>query len=568
MKAESLINREHLSKYLKRFGNRSTVKHDLKAGLVLGVHSVPDGLAAGLLAGVNPVHGLYGYLLGTAGGALATGSVFMSVQVTGAMAVVVSDVPEAHNPENSATVLATLALLTGLVMLGLGLAKLGSMVRFIPTAVLIGFINAVALNIVLGQLDNFTGYESQGENRLSRALDTVLHLGSFNWSACLIGTATILLVLVFERTSLGALSMVIAIIGGSALAALLSWLPFTAPTLQLSAVASVPNSLPAPHLPDLSLVPTLILPALSLALVGLVQGAGISGSIVNPNGRYPDASADFRGQGAANLAASFFQGMPVGGSMSATSLVRAAGAKSALANLVAAAVIATTILTLAGLIGLVAMPALAGLLILVGFRTLKIHDMLMVWRTGAIQSVVIAVTFVLTLVIPLQYSVLTGVGLAIILHTVRQSNRIVIKRWVFKDGSSLPDEERPPAQLAPNDLVILVPYGSLFFAAAPMFQNQLPRIPQRCERTAVIIRLRGKEDLGSTFIRALESYAQELSAAGGILILAGISHRANEQLLATRAISSIGPEHVFVATDRVGEALSTSIKFAQKWQST
>ena len=85
--------RAGLRTYLRRFGNRTTAKADLKAGLVLGVESVPDGLAAGLLAGVNPLHGLYGYLLGTIGGSLATGSAFMTVQATGAMSVVISDFP-------------------------------------------------------------------------------------------------------------------------------------------------------------------------------------------------------------------------------------------------------------------------------------------------------------------------------------------------------------------------------------------------------------------------------------------------------------------------------------------
>lgn len=566
MKRDSNPAPGSLRNYLRRFGNRTTVRHDVKAGLALGMHSVPDGLAAGLLAGVNPVHGLYGYLLGTASGALATGSVFMSVQVTGAMAVVVSDVPQAHDPEQSSAVLATLALLSGLVMLGLGLARLGSLVRYIPTAVLIGFINAVALNIMLGQLDNFTGYDSQGDNRLSRALDTVLHVVQLSWSACLVGGITILLVLWLERTALGAMSMVVAVIIGSALAAALALLPFAEPVLQLNSLATVPNTLPGLSLPDISLVPELVLPALSLALVGLVQGAGISGSIANPDGRYPDPSADFRGQGVANLAASMFQGMPVGGSMSATSLVRAAGSKSALANLVAAAVIAVTILALGPVIGLVAMPALAGLLMLVGFRTLKIHDMLMVWRTGPIQAAVIAVTFVLTLLIPLQYSVLTGVGLAIILHISRQANRIVVKRWIFDSGTVLPREAAPPATLAAGDLVVLVPYGSLFFAAAPVFEKQLPEIPTRCERAVVVIRLRGKEDLGSTFIRTLESYARKLSEAGGTLLLSGLSQRAFEQFVTTGAISALGREHIFLAREHVGESLSEAIAFAEVWQ--
>ncbi|WP_269936886.1 SulP family inorganic anion transporter [Arthrobacter sp. HY1533] len=556
-----------LRKYLTRFGNRGTAKADVKAGLVLGIESVPDGLAAGLLAGVNPVHGLYGYLLGTVGGALATGSAFMSVQATGAMSVIISDIPETQDAQQSATALATLALLTGLIMLGLGLAKLGSLVRFIPTAVLMGFVNAVAINIILGQLDNLTGYDGQGENRILRAADTVLHIFEINPAALAVGLVTVGLILLLERTRLGAMSMVVAVIAGSGLAALLNSPVLEATVALLGDVAQVPNSLPALALPTLELVPVLIVPSLALALVGLVQGSAISSSVPNPDGRYPDASADFRGQGVANLAAGLFQGMPVGGSMSATSLVRAAGAKTALANLVAGAVMAVCIFALAPAIGFMAMPALAGLLILVGFRTLKIHDFLMVWRTGPIQATVATVTFTLTLIIPLQYAVLSGVGLAVILHIARMSNRIVVKRWEYTAGTALPRETEPPRKLGNNQLVILVPYGSLFFAASPIFEQQLPQVPAECKGTAVIIRLRGKDELGATFIKAMERYSQALAAAGGTLMLAGVGTKVHGQLSATGSLGILGNDRVFPAQEQVGLALQLAVEAAERWRS-
>lgn len=554
-----------LRRYVRRFGSKKTVGSDLRAGLVLGVESVPDGLAAGLLAGVNPLFGLYGYLMGTLGGALATGSVFMTVQVTGAMAVVIADVPLIQTGPLVGAALATLAIMTGIVMLVLGILKLGSLVRFIPTAVLVGFINAVAISIVLGQLDNFTGYDSEGANRIIRAIDTLFHLFEFSWPSLLVGIITIVLILALERTALGALAMVVAIVATSALAALLNALVVHQPVALLSGIAEVPNALPGVSLPDASLILPLILPALSLALVGLVQGAAISGSIANPSGRFPDPSADFRGQGVANIAAGMFQGMPVGGSMSATALVRAAGAKSALANLVAAAIMALTIVLLGSVIGYIAMPALAGLLILVGVRTFKLHDVLMVWRTGPIQIAVLTVTFVLTLLIPLQYAVLTGVGLAIILHIARQSNRVTVKQWVFEPGNALPSETAPPAAVAPGDIVVLVPYGSLFFAAAPVFEAQLPTVPVVAKRAVVIVRLRGKDELGSTFIRVLAQYASRLRGAGGALMLAGVNKKVYEQLTVTGVLATIGPENVFVEEPRVGRALTSAIQKAERW---
>ena len=140
---------------------------------------------------------------------------------------------------------------------------------------------------------------------------------------------------------------------------------------QLADLADVPRSLPGPVLPDLDLVVPLVVPAASLAFVGLVQGAAISANFPNPDGTYPDVSRDFVGQGAANVACGVFQGMPVGGSMSGSSLIKSAGAKSRQALLFAAVVMAVVIVVFASAVSEIALPALAGLIMLIGYRTIK-----------------------------------------------------------------------------------------------------------------------------------------------------------------------------------------------------
>lgn len=544
--------------YLTRFGSRKTLGADVKAGITLGVESVPDGLAAGLLAGLNPLHGLYAYMMGLLGGSLATGSVFMGVTATGAMAVLVADVPEVHG-RDSAAAIAMLTLLTAAVMLTLGLARMGRLVRFIPTAVLIGFVNAVAINIVLGQLDNFTGYVSDGDNRVVRAVNTTFHLSDFSWPTVLVGAITIVLILVLERTRLGALSMVVAIIVASVVVLLLP----VGTVNVVGDIANVTRTLPMPLMPAWDLLFPLIIPALSLALVGLVQGAAISGSIPNPDGRYSNASSDFTGQGFANVLAGVFQGMPVGGSMSATALARSAGSRSAFATLTAAVVMALTILLAGPLIGYVAMPALAGLLILIGIRTFKFHQIQMVWRTGPVQIAVFAVTFLLTLFIPLQYAVLAGVGLAIILQIAQQSNRIRVRRWEFDGPLGRPLEGDPPAVLDAGELVVLVPYGSLFFAAAPTFRAQLPTPRGAAVGATVILRLRGTDELGVTFLTMIRDYATELQSAGARLMLAGIGSRVHDQLIATGVIEVVGAGNVFPAEARIGDSLEKAMRAAE-----
>jgi sulfate permease, SulP family len=530
---------------------RGGASKDLTAGVTLGLVSVPDGLAMGLLAGLNPVAGLYGYLVGTLAGAVATSSVLMSVQATGAMAVLIADVPELHGAPDPARALATLGLLTGAVMLTLGVLRLGTLVRFVPNAVLTGFVNAVAVNIVLGQLPSLTGYGSNRASRLTRALDTILNPGSLHWPTVLVGTATIALIVTLERTRLRSLGLLAAVAVTSALAAILG--PFEG-VQQLRDLAVIPGSLPRPVLPALGLVPALLLPAISLAFVGLVQGAAISQTVTNPDGTFPDVSGDFRGQGIANLASGLFRGMPVGGSMSATALLTTAGARSRLANATAGIVIALAILLLSDLVALVAMPALAGLLIVVGYRTFSVERVQMVWQTGPTQATVMATTFVLTLLIPLQYAVLVGVGLSVILYVVGAANRVRVVRLTVPEPGGYPTETDPPSTILDGEIVVLAVYGSLFFASAPVIEQQLPDIDPLAGG-AVVLALRGHDDLGSTFLQALGRYQDKLRAAGGHLLLAGVEDRALAQLRDTGMLERLGPDNVFAATPTLGEAM-------------
>ncbi len=544
---------------LRSLVRRDTLRDDAIAGVVLGVESVPDGLAGGLLAGVNPVYGLYAYMVGTFTGGLFTSSSFMAVQATGAMAIVVADVGIVHAAQDPGRMLFTLSIVTGVVMLLAGLFKLGSILRFVSNAVMVGFINAVGVNIILGQLDDFTGSESQGGNRVLRAFDLLRNFGEVHGPTIIIGVATIVLIVVLERTKLGPLGMVVGIIVGSALVPILGW-----EVAQLRDIAEIPGSLPFPVMPIFGAMPALIVPALSLAFIGLVQGAGISANFPDENGNYPDASRDFIGQGAANVAAGVFQGMPVGGSMSASSLVKSAGARSRTALLIAAVVMAVVVVVFGGAVGYIAMPALAGLLMTVGYRTIKPADIKAVWKTGMMQATVMTVTFVLTMIIPLQNAVLVGVGISMILYIINQSNRVALKRWI-PDGSGNLREVEPPETVGFDEIVVLQPYGSLFFAAAPAFEELLPDVVDTTENSVVILRLRGRTDLGSTFMDVLRRYAENLTEANSKLVIISGDERIHEQLAVTRVTGAVGTENIYTSDEWVGATLKRAHNDALDW---
>ncbi|MCK5314610.1 MAG: SulP family inorganic anion transporter [Anaerolineales bacterium] len=546
---------------LRQYFNPKTIVSDTVAGLTLGIESIPDAMASALLAAVNPIHGVYAVMLSTPVGALFASSVFMSVQTTSAMSLVVASVPQVRGDDGTASLLA-LAIITGIIMVIFGLLKLGSLLRFVPHSVMAGFLNGIAILIILGQLGNLTGYDTQGANKIAQTFDLLQHLDQVHLRTLLIGIATILLIIILEKTRLKSFGIVAALIVASLLVPALGW----DSVATVADIAEIPDSLPLPTLPPLSVFPSMVIPALSLALVGLIQGAGVSQNYANPDGKYPDASGDFTGQGTANIAAGLFQGMPVGGSLSATALVHSSGAKSRFANIFAGITIAIALLLFGAAISAIAMPALAGLLIVVGFGTLKLEEIRMVWQTGRIQQVVMVITFTFTLLIPLQYAVLVGVALAVILFVVDQSNKITIKEWVFRDGQ-LPIEQDAPEVLAPNKVTVLVPFGSLFFAAAATFEEELPKLDEDTRNAVVILNLRGKTELGSTFLGILERYADELRAHESKLMLAGITSIAKGVLEDTGQINVYGRDNIFVATETVGESIVTAHHEAEKWVS-
>jgi SulP family sulfate permease len=534
-------------------------RRDFLAGFILGIESIPDAMASAILAGVNPIHGLYAVMLSTPIGALFAGSVFMSVQTTSALSLIVFDVSVVHEGEEGIWALFTLAILVGVFMIAFGLLKLGSVLRFVPHSVMTGFINGIAVLIVMGQLSDFTGYDSVGSNKLLQTFDLIRNFDQFHLQTLAVGIATILLILFFNRSKWKQFSFIIALILASLIVPLFDWADVT----QVVDVSTLPDILPRPIIPDFSFIPALIMPAISIAIVGLVQGAGIGQSYPNPDGEYPDASQDFIGQGAANIAAGFFRGMPVGGSLSATSLVVSAGARSRVANITAGVVIAVTVILFGGFIEKLAMPALAGLLIVIGISTLQPEEAVMVWKTGPMQQLVMVATFISTLIMPLQYAVFLGVVLSLFLFVVRASNTMKLSQIELEEGE-LPIESPVPDELLPEQVMVLVPAGSLFFAAAPIFEEALPEIAN-ADHSAVIISLRGYDTVGSTFLTVLEKLNEDLIDHDSKLFLAELNDALWDQLTHTGHVRLFGRDHVYEATERVGESIFKAYDDAKKW---
>ncbi len=539
---------------------RKNLTADLVAGLTTAVSSIPDSMASALLAGINPLAGLYTMIIATPIGALFTSSEMMHISTTSALSLAVASSLVGMSPDTKLQAVFMLALMVGVIQITLGLLKMGYLVRFVPFSVMTGFLNGVALLIILSQLGDLTGYSSKFSNRVIQAMDTAINYTQIVPPIFAVGLTTVILILLLNRSrKTKPYSLILAMFAASTLAALPGF--DLVPTV--GDVTDVPSVLPRFNLPDFSLLLALIVPAFAISIIGLVQGAGISQGYPNPDGKFPDPSGDFFGQGVANLAASFFSGMPSGGSLSGTALVVSSGARTRWANIFVGILIAVIILLFSQVVELIAMPALAGLLIVIGFQTIKPTDIMTVWQTGLTPRVVMLITFVGTLIMPLQFAVLLGVAISIVLYISQQANRIKLVEIVPQEGA-FPIERPAPSQLLSYEITMLYPYGSLFYAAAKTLEENLPTA-EESQKAVVIFLLRGYDEFGSTMIGVLDRYIRTVQDHGGKVILAGLGEGVLSQLERTGLLELIGMDNIFMAQTEFGIAANQAYESAQNW---
>lgn len=539
---------------------RGNLVSDLIAGLTTGVANIPDAMASSVLAGANPVQGLYAIMVGTPLGALFGSSAFMNVAATSALSITAGSALASYSGDAHAVAIATLAVLTGLIMVLAGLLRMGRLLRFVANSVVIGFLTGVSINVILSQLGDFTGYSSEYSNKVVKALDTLLHLGQVDPQTTAIGVLTVAVILLVDRTRLRNFSMLLGMVIGSAAVIILGWTAVQ----QVQDVAIIPSSLPMPKLPDFSLTSALWLDAVALAIIALVQGAGVSKGYPNPDGNYPNPSRDFVGQGAANVGAGIFQGMPIGGSVSSTALNISSGAKSRWANVFSGLLVVLAVLLFSRAVSMVAMPAMAALLIVAGVQSIKrerIHD---VWDTGWSPRIVMLFTLALTLAIPLQQAVFLGVVLSILVYFfVTSSHEVRVTQLTPVPFGAT--EGPVPAELPSHAVTVLQIYGNLTFMGAETLEARLPSA-RGAECPVVILRLRAQEGIGSSFIAVVERYDQQLRAHGGKLMLAGVNPKIKGQLDRTETTADVlGAENVFVSSATLGASTRAAYDAAQRW---
>jgi SulP family sulfate permease len=491
-------------------------------------------------------------------GGLSSSTRLMMITTTSAAALAAGSALSGVESSHKAGALALMTLFAGLFMIGAAVARLGRYTRFVSHSVMTGFLTGVSVNIILGQIPDLTGVPSHGSINLEKALYVVLHPGQIDVASLLTGLAAMVIIVGLRPTRLSTIGALIALVVPT-IGVILAEADSVA---RVRDSGAIPAGVPLPALPtigDFSV--NLLIGAASVAAIVLVQGAGVAQAAPNPGGTMSDANRDFLAQGLGNLASGLVKGQPVGGSVGQTALNVSLNARSRWASVSSGIWMLVILLAFSQVIGAVAMPTLAALLIVAGVASLRVGQVTTIFRTGATSEIAIVTTFVATLLLPVAAAVGIGVALSLLLQVNRDALDLRVVQLVPSPEGW--HEVGAPKALASRSVTLLDVYGSLLYAGSRTLQARLPD-PTGSERAAVVIRLRGRTQLGSTFFLVIDDYADRLATAGGRLFLSGL----DPKLLAQFARAG-GPRAerimAFAATDVIGESSAQAYARAAKW---
>ena len=518
---------------------------DVTSGMVTGLFSIPEGMAYASIAGFNPVAGLYAGVVPPILGSLTAPTVLMVTTLTSAIALTSQSVlSSAGLDPHDAGNIATLTVMVGVLMLLMGVLRLGVVLSFVSNAVMTGFATGIALQIITGVLDDATGYDPKGHNRLRQLANWLASIGHWQLAPTVVAVLTVVVwalarsVRRLEPVAL-LIAMVVISVGVAALGTDVE---------QVKDIARIPAALPGFSAPDLGAVPHLLGGAASVALVALAQAAGISPSMPNPDGSRSSVNGDFLSQGAANIGGGLFQALPSGGSLSRTGVAAAAGARTRWAGVISGVFLALVVLLCGSLAERIPMPVIGGLILVVGGELIwgKRKDIMLVLRTSKLSGAAMIATFLATTQLPLQQAILIGAVLSLLLYCVQAARQARLSALV-RDGDGHWSTGPVPAQLPPGEVTVLDYEGVSLFAELPSLRGDLPDVTSARDAVLVLVVRTAPDIPSSAILKALRRYHDTLREEGGRLVLAGVQPALVDLLRRTGLLEQLGEDAVISA---------------------
>ena len=525
------------------------VARDVVAGVIVGIVALPLAIAFGIASGVSPAQGLAtaivaGFLISALGGS--------RVQIggpTGAFVVIVYGIVQRQGVEG----LALATLIAGALLLGMGFARLGTVIQFVPFPVTVGFTAGIALIIATSQLRDVFGLEI---DRLpAEFVDQVAaywaHKGEVSLAAAAIGVGTAVLVGVWPR--------ILPRVPGSLVAILLTtvlvqWLELPVETIE-DRFGAVPSSLPAPSLPsfDWADVRAVFPDAISIALLGAIESLLSAVVADGMAGTRHRSNMELVAQGVANLASPLFGGIPATGAIARTATNVKSGGRTPIAGMVHALTLLAILYLLGNLAGMIPLATLGGILLVVAWNMSELHVVRSLLRAPRSDVLVMIATFALTVAIDLTVAIQAGMVLAAFLFMRRMaeiSDASHLRRMASEEGRA--DDPEALARLdVPPGVEIFELYGTLFFGAVAKFKDAVRQMERRPR--VMILRMRDVVVVDASGLRALDDLLGQTRRDGTVLLLSGVHAQPLVAIERSGLLQRIGEDN---ALPDIGSALA------------
>ena len=536
----------------------SWLRHDLVAGVVLSTLLVPQGMAYAELAGLPPITGLYTTILCLVGYAVFGPSRILVLGPDSSLgpmiaATLLPILGSNGSAERAVALASMLALIVGAIMLVAGIAKLGFVADLISKPTMIGYMNGLALTILVGQLPKLFGFSTDANGLIAEAKAFVhgLSAGEAVGAAVAIGLVSLGLILVLARWLPRVPGVLVAVIAAIAASSV-----FDLSGHGVSLVGSLPKGFPPLTLPHpISDLPLLVAGALGIVLVALTDTISTASAFAARTGQEVDGNGEMIGIGAANLAAGFFQGFPVSTSGSRTAVAEQAGAKTQATGLVGAAVIVLMLVLVPGLLKNLPNPTLAAVVIAASLSLADIPATVRLWRQRRVELLLSLAAFLGVALL----GVLQGIAVAVALSILNVFGRAwrpyqttlgrVPGMPGHHDRSLHPEAEELPG------LVIFRFDAPLFFANARTFRDEVRRLAAAEPRPRwILIAAEPITDVDTTAADMLADLDEDLNAAGTSLVFAELKDPVRARLERYELIGPLDPDHFFATLDAALEA--------------
>lgn len=531
------------------------LRNDLVAGLIAAAVVIPQSMAYATIAGLPIQVGLYVALVPMLVYTLLGASRRLSVSSTSALSILSGSalliaVGDASSPTDYVIPAATLAFLVGAFLLLASLLRLGFLADFISLPVLTGFKAGIGVVIFVSQLGKVLGLSVPSGLSIFASLETILtSLGQINWPTVVLASLTLAILILLPRFVSRIPAALVAVAFGIGLSALLNL-----SQAGISLIGDIPTGLPSFSLPDLSLVSSLWLPAIGIALMSFTESIAAARAFRSHGESAADANQELFALGIANIAGGFFQSYPAGGGTSQTAVNAGAGAKSQVAEMFTVGVAVLTLLFLAPLISL--MPeATLGALVLVAatglIRIAEFRDMALFRRTELIWAL-LAFSGVIVLGILEGILVAVVITLLTLLAAVDRPPVYALGRKpgtdVFRPLGDHPDDE------SFNGLLIARTEGRLFFANVSWVIDKLWMLIHQASPQVLVLDCDAIPDIEYTALRSLTEFEEQLRAAGILLWLAALNPEALPMVRQSPLGKKLGDERMYLNLEQSVEA--------------